>query len=147
MSNVIPVTDDVNLYMRFRASDADLTAGTYTGFISGTEKYSGGTGRGNQGNDVWNDSFLPLTGAGSTLGNNVSYGGNSGMVYIYNPLSTTHWKQTWMTYGYNNKNNTNALGGANCFGTFKAVGALSGISFYMSSGNILEGVFKIYGLK
>ena len=147
MSNVIPVTDNVNLYMRFRASDADLTGSTYTGFISGTEKYSSGTGRGNQGADVWNDSYLPLTGAGMTLGNTVSYGGNTGVVYIWNPLSTTHYKNTWMTYGYNSYNATNTAGGANCFGTYKAVGALSGISFYMSSGNILEGVFKLYGLK
>jgi len=146
-SNVIPATDAEHLDFRVRKSNADITSSTYYGWASGSERYSGGSNHGTQGTDYWARDAFKLTGHSGTLDSDVEAGGASGQVKVFNPLSTTHrhWAQT--EYSHYNNTMDNVIGGSGRMVTATSGSALSGHTFYMTSGNIAEGVFKLYGLK
>lgn len=142
-SNTVPVTDAANLYVRYRQSNADVTASSYKS-ISGGSQYGSGTeddsqASGNAG------TFIRLT-VGSGVDNDASHGGVSGYIYIYNPLGTTYGKQ--ITGQLTNNRGDGATWNRSEFGAVLTdTTALSGISLYFSSGNITSGNFKLYGIK
>ena len=146
ISNMVPATDNQDLYFMIRESDADYSSSNYRGWLSGTEKYSSGQNHGTQGNTWYNSSHAKLTGHSGGITNNASYGGMSGNVNIFDPLGTTGYKWQQGAHSFYNNNGTNVIGGRMTNVT-QTTAASSGFSIYMSSGNIASGVFKMYGLK
>ena len=129
--------------MRFRRSNADVTASSYS--------YAGGG---------WYQSSTPDNNVTQINGYNQSSfniaataNNNSGYticndITIFDPLGTNNYKQYVATSLsiYNN--------GTIYYYTIPSAGALtnaltaiSGVTFFFSSGNITSGNFKLYGIK
>lgn len=146
VSYAIPVNDDVYLYMRYRRSNADVTASSYWWVNGGFYlQNDGGSGA----SDYYtlgtiNTSYAQL---GRFIGNTTSYGGFSFDGTIFNPLNTTTYKQITLN-GLNTRANNVFLYSTFNTSTLKdSTAALSGLTFYFSSGNIASGNFKLYGIK
>ena len=146
VSNCVPETDSKDLWFRIRESDADYTGAEYRGHISGSEKYSGGVAYGSQGYAWWDDTKGACGGHSGGLDDAVLGGGHSGNYTFFNPLSTTHKKWVLGNHCYYNGDSNNVIGGIHR-SVINRAPASSGVTFYMESGNIVEGVFKLYGLK
>ena len=139
-SSVLPVSNGVNLLARqkqggaykvdnyqYHLSRSSNSAATYVGSANGnTDSYL-----------VAND--LSDAGGGPE-------GGASFVMYIPNPSNATLRKTVFATGVASSANNGAAqmtLAGDN----FDLTSALTGIRFYMSSGNISSGTFRLYGIK
>ena len=144
-SDVYPSTS-ATLSVRLRRSNADVTASSYEFASRRTYKASGATDA-NDGRYNYNTSSLDVLTNSSP---NSASRTTSGIITIYNPLSTTSYK----------KINGNAVGASDDAGgtnslwnvsfasqLYDNTNALSGITFYYTSGNITSGTFKLYGIK
>ena len=124
IDKLIPATDNVQLRVNFRSggsSGSDIT-GTYYSNSSNTD-YSiltGGVGT--------------ATGEGITLSGVYSVADGSN--------GTSYLRMDWVF-----KSRTDALVKDVETASIKAVTAVTGIKFYMSSGNIASGTFDVYGYK
>jgi hypothetical protein len=129
--------------MRFRRSNADVTASNYTyqtarGYISNTS--SQGVDNDPSGFDQSSFDFGDGLNAGETAG----FGAN---IMIYDPLDTTIFKTFTAQHFWEFTNNAQWQI-SNWGGVLRnSTNALSGISFYMASGTISQGNFKLYGIK
>jgi hypothetical protein len=140
INNMRPATDGAEPYIRFRRSNADITASDYKFICSRARVTSGGSG---------------------VEAGDVSFGSNRisinqdmddsvlvtlhGTIQLYNPLDTASYPLCiFDTSGTNNGAEYYRRFG---FGRLASTGALSGITFFFSSGNITSGTFKLYGLK
>jgi hypothetical protein len=142
ISSLRPSTD-ATMYMRFRRSNADVTASNYTyqtarGYISNTS--SQGVDNDPSGFDQSAFDFGDGLNAGETAG----FGAN---IMIYDPLDTTIFKTFTAQHFWEFTNNAQWQI-SNWGGVLRnSTNALSGISFYMASGTISQGNFKLYGIK
>jgi len=163
-SSVKPSTNQY-FYMRARQSNADVTSSLYYGAGSGRNQYylapdlsqeqsnfgnnifSGGTAL-----TLWDFSYY--NGADSNRQvNSATYSSVNGSFEIFDPLSTSTWKQLHGKISYRGTGNA----GASSFGItymdmallFQAStgSALSGFTFYPSTGTFTSGTFKLYGIK
>jgi len=137
VSNLYAGTNNVSGYVRFRRSNADVTASSYTSIA--TNHQTGGT----DGAILSGYSF----GWFWTSGNysNTASDGNSRTIMIHDPLSTTTYKNiVWS--GYSKRYDGNEFVSTTVNRLSDNTNALSGITFLMSSGNIY-GNFKLYGIK
>jgi len=143
MQGVKPATDSVIMYMQTstnNGSSYDSGASDYAWSSSGTN--DGGTidPEGSTG-----DSKISLAGeqGSEELGNgtNETVAGN---VWIYNPGDTEYTKFNFNLTYTDKSNDHNSLTGGHCRLSAADVDA---IRFYMSSGNIASGNFRLYGLK
>jgi len=145
ISNLIGVTTNVNFNIRFRRSNADITSANYFNAGGGGRVYSGDDSYAQNGIGTYSATFLNL---GNAQANGTSFSQNVELI-LYNPLSTSFYKTIncitnsvyisggeIYTYG-------SVIGG----GLRDSASALSGVTFLMSSGNISNGNFKLYGLK
>jgi hypothetical protein len=144
ISNIIPSTSNVFLECRFRRSNADITASSYTHTTAGgtkrsdaTETFAGGT---------WNGSFGRIS-AYEYISTSASDGGMNGNINIFNPLNTSAYKHITTQVGYWNPSRVSFNVSHSSISLIDSTSALSGISFYMTSGNIASGNFKLYGIK
>lgn len=142
ISSLRPSTD-ATLYMRFRRSNADVTASNYT-YVS-ARGYVQNTGNQGVDNDPSNFDVTAFDfGDGLNAGETAPFGAN---LMIYDPLDTTIFKtftgQHFWEFTNNAQWNTSNWGGT----LRNSTAALSGVSFYMASGTILQGNFKLYGIK
>jgi hypothetical protein len=155
ISNLVSATDTVSFRTRLRKSNADITTSHYSilGIYSdgyNTPVTSGSTGT-DQGNRVYQDVQTLQDTAnvirGFGLSNNTEWSANMN-VYIFDPLSTNNNKAVMTDYFIRGNNTYNVLQtGKNSFFLSDNQNALSGITFYLSSGNITRGNFKLYGIK
>ena len=127
------------LYLRVRKSNADQTSADYRYAHLRAYRSSGADG-----SDVqtgWNTTFVGIEHT-SANGTNAR---TNGFIDIFDPLNTDGWKSILHnSFNMQNDDQINFLSG----GTFFAqTGALSGVTFYPSSGNITSGNFKLYGIK
>ena len=137
ISNLYAGTNNVSGYVRFRRSNADVTASSYTSIA--TNHQTGGT----------DGAFLSGYSFGWfwTAGNysNTASDGNSRTIMIHDPLNTTTYKNiVWS--GYSKRYDGNEFVSTTVNRLSDNTNALSGITFLMSSGNI-NGNFKLYGIK
>lgn len=98
--------------------------------------------------------YNPGTGPDGFYGNNdgamaksidgTSSYGLSGQIYIFNPSSTTNRKQFTHQLAY--WANTGYVYAVNGGGDSKSTTAIYGLRFYISTGNIAAGTFKLYGI-
>jgi len=146
LRNVVPSSNGVKLYMRFRESNADVTSSDYRYVSNGM--YGDGSSF-NEGNvaGVVGDSLFFITGRGmDTIGNSVSQGGMGGEIrLIGDPLDTSAVKQIDSytkgnsSVGYTQNHRTN--------GYLNRTAAITGITLFYSAGNILSGRIQLYGIK
>ena len=138
-SNIIPATNDTNLWVRFRVSGAYATGNyTYIATVGGGSTHSAA---GSQGAGA---VFLTPSGAGLGIANT---GGNSasGVLTMHNPEAATKAVFTFQTVW-----NAQTDGFVRTFiGAcgYNVAGAITGVRFMMSSGNITSGRVSLYGYK
>ena len=147
ISDLLPVSSTV-LRCRFRRSNADVTASNYT--KAGYQSYitSGG-------NALSNTTFYNYDGIDMSR-NSIrvasSAQGYFAFITIFNPLNTSSYKRILCSQSYSS-DDAGGTGGSGFFNeqfssTLQdSTSALSGISFFMGTGNISSGNFKLYGIK
>ena len=145
VSNWIPVTNDVSLRIRIRRSNADVTSSNYRFSKVALSLGSDGT-QGVTGHGQWNADHINLTYYGA--GNTTSYGGASIDAKIFNPLNSSSRKSLTANFHLPSRNDQNTAD-YNILGAslYDNTDAWSGITFYVNSGNIASGNFKLYGIK
>ena len=145
VSNWIPVNNDVSLRMRIRRSNADVTSSNYRFSKVALSLGSDGT-QGVTGHGQWNADHINLTFYGA--GNTTSYGGASIDAKIFNPLNTSSRKSLNVNFFLPSRNDQNTVD-YNILGAslYDNTDAWSGITFFVNSGNIASGNFKLYGIK
>jgi hypothetical protein len=147
ISNMIPATNTVKLRARYRRSNADVTTSNYLTLMNWSDSATSGvqTAR-TYGSYGGGETALETFSHNESINNNVDYG----MVMIWDihcPLDTNTYKVTQMR-GYTlNSTSGNHVITQNIGILADDTTALSGISFYFSSGNITRGNFKLYGIK
>ena len=140
IDKLIPATDNVQLRVNFRsggASGADIT-GTY--YRAGNYQYASTTGYGDNVNQNDTNYSILTGGIGTAAGEGITLSG----VYSVADGSdgTSYLRMDWVF-----KNRSDALVKDVETASIKAVTAVTGIKFYMSSGNIASGSFSVYGYK
>jgi len=145
VANAIPATNDVSFRFRLRRSNADITTSNYNS--TKFAYYKGASVSSTAESGGWDTDHVNLVFAG--VHNTTSYGGCNSIIYIMNPLGTASYKAVIGTNTYYHNNNAVLTIDRNDFtGVLDdATTALSGISFFMNSGNITSGNFKLYGIK
>jgi hypothetical protein len=143
ISDIYPSTT-ARLYCRFRRSNADVTASSYSYAARRTHLASTNVSDGRYGAG---DAFFDVL---TNQSPNSASRTTGSKIIIYNPLSTTSYKKVnFQSVGASDDGGgTNAIWNVNSFGQLvDNTDALSGITFYYSSGNINSGNFKLYGIK
>jgi hypothetical protein len=142
INNMRPATDGAEPYIRFRRSNADITASDYKFICSRARISSSGAGGLESGDALWTSSRISIN---QDMDNSVLWSLN-GTIQLYNPLDTASYPSCIFD---TNATETTATELYRRFGVGRlaSTGALSGITFYFSSGNITSGTFKLYGLK
>ena len=148
LSDVFPASSSGFLRIRLRKSNTDITTSNYlyggsgqfqhTGVDSGFKYY--GTGS--------NDTVIRTMEESGTV-NTSNYAYNQ-KIHIYNPLATNTYKIITQEIGLVKRaSETNyvmsLIAGSGVLND--NTNAISGISFFMSTGNIASGNFKLYGIK
>ena len=127
--------------VRYRRSNADVTASNYWVLANGLYNSTTSSDVNNL-NGFNNDSnFIHNQNISTTTSN----GGITGSLIIYDPLNTTTYKTINFQFGSRDTNNWYTTAGS--MQLRDATTAISGITFYYSSGNIASGNFKLYGIK
>jgi len=145
ISEVTAETGGQHLYTRFRRSNADITTSNYVHVTDGVfRNVSATTTTGNSYN-AGQGNFGRI--AGSQNSSDTASASGTWEIQIPRPLNTTGYKR--ITF-----QNTSIADGEILYQTAlgtvwlrDAVTALSGITFYFSSGNIKTGIFQLYGVK
>ena len=147
VSNTIGATNGAYLKIRYRRSNADVTASNYDTVMT----HSDSATTSNQAARVFaafenNGSSAQTFTHNEALSNNTAYPIN--MVWdIFSPLDTDNYK-VMMMHGYaRNSSSNNHVITQTMTILEDATTALSGLSFFFSSGNIAKGNFKLYGIK
>lgn len=144
LSDILPVTNNVQLQMRFRKSNADITTSNYRAVGTRTQTVSGGGSIDFR--YQWNTSSIEVL---TNSQYNVATQSGNGRFVLFNPLGTSsHKKCTYTYHAISSDGGTDGM--MHLTSTMQLVdnaNALSGITFYMSSGNIASGNFKLYGIK
>ena len=146
ISDVRPASANVSLMCRFRRSNADVTASNYSNAGRRTHQIAGGSNV-NDGRYASNASQIDILTNSSPASASRTTGSK---IIIYNPLSTTSYKKVnFQSVGASDDGGgTNGIWNVNQYSQLTDnTDALSGVSFYYTSGNISEGIFKLYGIK
>ena len=146
ISDVYPATANTTLSCRFRRSNADVTASNYQYAGRRTHQIGGGSDV-NDGRYAYTaTSFEVLTNSSPSSATRTT----SASITIYSPLSTTSYKKIRIqgNGASDDGGGSNGIWNTDIFGNlYDNANALSGITFYYSSGNITAGNFKLYGIK
>lgn len=130
--NVQPVTDNVHMRMR-TSSDNGST------YDSGASDYQWSRQRGSATDASAADDNIDMS---QTFGN-ASNEINSGFINIYDPAGAHY---TEITFDMSYMNNITVLSYIFGSGVRQSTSGVNAIQFYMSSGNIASGTFKLYGI-
>jgi hypothetical protein len=142
ISNMLPASDSQTFRMRYRISNADVTASNYVASIDSS--YTTSSAGANDYDRVWNADSFRIN--GSAVYNSDSLSSLNGEFTFYNPFETTY-KKCFTFIGTSNASGT-LFFNYNSSGVYTgSTSALSGVTFFMSSGNISVGNFKLYGIK
>ena len=146
-SNTIGATSGANLHVRYRRGDADITASNYDTLMTHSDSATVGV----QSARVY-ASFIANQDKGQTFTHNEGLDNTTAysidMVWdIQAPLDTDNNKKMQMTGYARNSGSNNHVLTQTVIILDDATTALSGISFFFSSGNIAKGNYKLYGIK
>jgi hypothetical protein len=138
---------DAQLYLRYRRSNADVTASNYktiliSGYTDLTPSNSITTNR-----SSWNATGMALT-TGDGITNQATSARCQGEVILFNPLNTATYKAIQSTISFQRYNYSDTLHLQTGYGRLEdSTSALSGLTLYPASGNFTAGTFKLYGIK
>lgn len=144
VTDLVPSTDDVSLYMRVGTGGGPTYASTneydwvaIAAHTAGTEVVGGAS-------SAAQIQVTPTGSATTNLGSNTGEA-LSGFFMIRNPAQATKYHTVDWQIGYFSSGAVPASGhGA---GVFKSTTAVTAVRFLMSSGNIASGTFTLYGVK
>jgi len=136
---------DIAPFIRFRRSNADVTASSYryTRHNIGRD-VSGAFNQ--QGGETAQNRFDLLDGF-AINGSASEYYRLQGFFYLYNPLSTDTYKMLHGSAVFNNGDDAYLEDHRFSCNLSDSVDALSGITFYTNTANYTYGTFKLYGIK
>jgi hypothetical protein len=163
-SSVRPSTNQY-FYIRARQSNADVTSSLYYGtgnyrvqyynypdYYTNLGSFNNNVLSGGSALTLWDITQNPGANTDFII-YNTTYNSINGSIDIFDPLSTNTWKQLHGKISYRATGNA----GASNFGIsyvdmvllFQAStgSALSGFTFYPSTGTFTSGTFKLYGIK
>jgi len=155
ISDLVCATNSVAFRIRLRRSNADVTTAHYSTLSDYSDSYNYPITSSTTGSDQFNRSFADA----SMLQNestvirafymsNSSTFSNNFKVLIFDPLGTSNNKCVMTEYMILGTTAYNCLQlGQSAFYLSDNQNALSGITFFLSSGNITRGNFKLYGIK
>jgi hypothetical protein len=154
-NNAMPVSDNVEFRLRVRQSNADKTdSSSYRTLLACVQGEFTSDGDGNRGNIEegfqGDHAILTQTSTEGSVESTDVYGGVSGEITIMDPLQTSYNKIIFTKTQHTGANDNNGNFSFFSDGVVRYVNnanALSGVSFFYSSGNIDGGVFKLYGIK
>lgn len=138
---------DAQLYLRYRRSNADVTASNYKTLI--IRGYTDLTPSNNvdASRSSWNASGIALT-SGDNPSTQASNARLQGELILFNPLSTATHKAIQSSISYRRTTDSDTMHFQKAYGRLEDnTNALSGLTFYPSSGNFAAGTFKLYGIK
>jgi len=138
-SNVIPATDGVHGYIRVSIAGSAQTGSNY--YSTSIWMYDGSStinGVNKNTTTSFEDSY------GISIGNGTGEGTNF-VCYLYDPSSTNNYKNIRVITSNIDLSPDTAR--HDFSGAYYSTSAVDGLQFYMSSGNITSGYFKLYGLK
>lgn len=142
LSNIIPSSNGNEAFrLRYRRSNADITASNYRGIGSWTSLTTGGVVA-NSTSNFHNTDYANLTTASTTT----SGYGISGDLILYDPLNTTQYK-VFIAQTFTSDPSQELVHYKPAGRLVDSQNALSGLTFYFASGNITSGNFKLYGIK
>jgi hypothetical protein len=143
ISNLVPANNNNTIGIRFRRSNADVTS-SYNSVILFTNSVD--TSGGITASGIASTTTYIIGSVFTSVSNETTYN-SSGVIDLFDPLGTNNYKNVILT-------NCSKLSGGNWWYIVNGTGtltdattALSGITFYMTSGNITRGNFKLYGIK
>lgn len=143
---VVPAIDGAALYVRARSAGAFQVAEYRFGMQSLTGQSGGSAAAAGDSNAP---AFLVTGGTG--VGNDTTHGESvSGMFEIFRPSSATRRKLClWRTAHLDASGVFRGGFGIGSWGTTPSanMGAIDGLRFFFSSGNIAAGAFRLYGLR
>lgn len=136
MVNILPATDGVGLHL-LASTDG---GSNYLGATNYAWSYTRAGG-----SQASSGGALPVDGFADGLsGNTAAYGGVSGTLRLYNPLSATAQKTMSLLAAYRALDGT--VENVNGTGVITTTTAVNALRFLFSSGNITSGTIYIYGL-
>lgn len=145
LEDVRPATDDVILQIRI-TTDGGSTWKSGASDYSYSNQYSasGGAGGGINSNGATSIIMGP-SGGGVGIGNASGEGLDAAYVWLIEPADTGRFaKLSWgLNWDGASAGAVQSRGG----GRYNTTGAINGIRFMMSSGNIAQGRFKLWGFK
>ena len=149
LSGVFPASSSGFLRIRLRKSNADITTSNYQHGGGGQYQHDGiGSGFAYYGAGSGDTVIRTMSETGTVSTSNYPY---NQRVTIYNPLATNTYKMITQEIGLFKKADEanqyiiTIVGGSGVL--YDNTNALSGITFFMSTGNIASGNFKLYGIK
>ena len=143
LTNIKPDTDATNFLFRVSVSSTFITsgypeAGMYFNNAAGTPAMNAG----------YANSSSPAIGLNSFVDSNhlgtATDEQYNGSLFIYNPTNASHYTCVTGYCVYETDGGLFTTGQMG--GHYPATSAVDGIRFYMTSGNIASGVFRVYGL-
>ena len=146
--DVFPSSSSGYLRIRLRKSNADISSSNYTFGGGGQYQHSGvASGFAYMGSGSGSNHIGTMSEDGTVSTSDYAY---MQKVHIYNPLATNTMKTITQEIGLIKRTSqTNytltIVGGSGLL--YDNTNALSGIIFFMSTGNIASGTFKLYGIK
>lgn len=147
LQNVVPVSAS-KLQMRFRDVNGDVTLSDYRYTTNGLYLDTSGTNFANV-SGTWNDNLFYITGKGmDPISTTASFGGVSGEVQILGDTQNATINKQYLSLCNGTQSNVNGYVQSHlAVGYLNRTEALTGVTFFFSTGNIASGVFKLYGIK
>ena len=136
-----------HLKLRYRRSNADITASSYKSTIHRTYSDLNDSNSTDAIRSSWNNDVMTIT-SGDTPTAIATSPRLQGELMLFNPLNTATYKaiQSRTTFSRDNANDTLHI--STCYGRLEdSTSALSGLTFFPGSGNFTTGTFKLYGIK
>jgi hypothetical protein len=139
-SRVIPATNNVRMRLR-TSTDNGATYYSTAGDYKYTNMSLGSNGTTYNASDGGGE-YIEMQ--GTSLSNDSNNGGLNGVFYLYKPSSVNSILTSWNTAHVQNTGTvvviTNGAGGSIPYADVDA------IQFYMGTGNIASGTFRLYGI-
>jgi hypothetical protein len=137
-TRVIPATNNVRLRVRTSTNngssyDSGATDYRYAYFDAKSNNTTSGFGD--------TTSYIELQ--GSSLSNDVNVNGLNGFFYLYGPSTAGYVQNSWNTSHVNTSTDVVMTVGA---GGTMLISDVDAIQFFMGSGNIASGTFRLYGI-
>jgi hypothetical protein len=136
-NRIVPATDGVQ--MRIRTSTDNGATWTSSGYRYAIMCYASDTTNFNSGSNSSTYALMTVP----TMSSDANYGGLNGTLNLFNPSTVSGKQYFWNTTHIDAGAGLNLTYGS---GWTTSIADVDAIQFYMSSGNIASGTFRLYGI-